>query len=62
MSGKEMLGINIRDDKLINLLASDREEIIQLWKNQCGGDISTIKEKDTVKSGADKRHDKILED
>ncbi len=62
MSGKEMLGINIRDDKLINLLANNKEEIVQLWKLQCGGDIGTLNKKNSKRTGADKRHDKILED
>lgn len=32
MTGKEMLGIIIRDDLLLNLLVNDKEELRQLWK------------------------------
>lgn len=36
MTGKEMLGIIMRDDLLLNLLVNDKEELRQLWKLQCG--------------------------
>jgi len=32
MTGKEMLGIIMRDDLLLNLLVNDKEELRQLWK------------------------------
>ena len=36
MLNKELLGIIIRDDKLLNLLAQDEEAIRLLWKEQIG--------------------------
>ena len=35
MSRYEILGIILRDDCLLNMLAQDRFEIYQIWKQQC---------------------------
>ena len=38
MTNKEILGMILRDDQFLNLLASDQEEIRHIWQKQIGED------------------------
>ena len=42
MPNRELLGIMLRDDKFLNMLAGSEDDIRRIWKQETGQEISTI--------------------